>query len=435
MSSETLTTQKNTSRKLLRFSLIVFVVTWAMYILKHIFFGSHQLGDPDRYKESFAFFNKNGFYEASVHGTSLLYNSVIWVFYKLFNNVDAAIITVNILSELIVLFVGLQLLKKIKGTVDRIYFYAIAATYIFITLNIHSYVRTANDTFLAVFIAIIFYILFAKLPTTQKTNLYYIYIGLLLGICTAIRPTSLFLFVIVAVFFGIKFLFQSLQFKNLLSAGFIIGVSCATIISLIHYPSLKEKGTLSFYNKNFEKDVNWIQRNYLGLKKIQEGKEPLHKSAIFNKTPFSEVRTYVQENGEDSLPNSSLKFVQKDPKLYAQVVAYNVVYSVAKFIRYYGCMLVFPLLIFFQKPWFGSQKIAFWLFITYTLLICMLCFTMMEYRWYIGYEILLLMAILASIPLLRKKFKNTVLDVLFTISLLFVAICNIAQTFFISSTY
>ena len=435
MTNESLTIQKTTSRKLLRFSLIVFVVTWMLYIAKRLFFGNHQLGDPDRYKESFAFFMENGFYEASVNGTSLLYNLAILPFYKLFGSVDTAIIIVNVIAEILLLWIGLKLLQKLRGTVDTIYFYTIAAAYVFITLNIHPYVRTANDTFMAVFIGLVFYILFYKLETTQKRLKYFVLIGVLLGMCTAIRPTSLFLFVIVAVFFGIKYILEKRQFKALFIAGFFIGIASLVTISALHFPSIKEKGTLSFYNKNFEKDVNWVQRNYLGLKKIQLGEEPLHKSAIFNKTPFSEVRAYIQENGEDALPSSASEFVQKDPKLYLQVVVYNLVYSTAKFVRYYGFLLLLPLFLLFKKPRFSERKRASWLFITYTILICALCFTMMEYRWYIGYELLLLIAILTTLPLALERFQQKKIDVLFSISLILVATCNLLQTFFISSTY
>ncbi|WP_046755616.1 glycosyltransferase family protein [Kordia jejudonensis] len=435
MSNTDSISQETRSRKILKVALLFFIGSGIIFIAKKLFFGTTTVGDPDRYMESFRFFQEHGFYEASVKGTSLLYNLAASVFYKIFQDVSTAFIVVNILVEILLIYIGFQLLKKIKGTVETIYFYAIIALYVFITLNIHAYVRTANDAFMAVFLVLLYYILFYKLKEATRHTKYYIFIGILLGLCTAIRPTSLFAIVLVTVFFGIKFILQKIQWKSLLHAGFVIGFSFVTIVSILHYPSLKENGTVSFYNKNFDPEVNWVQRNYLGLKKIQEGKEPIHKSAIFNKTPFSEVKAYVQEHGENSLPKSPSEFLKKDPKLYSQVVGYNLVYSFAKFFRYYAFLLLIPLVILFKKPLFSDKKLPSWLFITYTFLICMLCFTMMEYRWFVGYEIILLIAILSSIPLVVQKYRKSTVDMVFSISLALVSVFNIALTFFISSTY
>jgi hypothetical protein len=39
---------------------------------------------------------------------------------------------------------------------------------------------------------------------------------------------------------------------------------------------------LGYESKEPKSGATWIQRNYLGLKKVEQGKEALHRDAIWN---------------------------------------------------------------------------------------------------------------------------------------------------------
>ena len=70
---------------------IVFVITIFIYLLMIVFYhlkSGFKKIDGDNYTEQFISFLENGFYYEVSNGTSILYNLVLYVFYKITNSID-----------------------------------------------------------------------------------------------------------------------------------------------------------------------------------------------------------------------------------------------------------------------------------------------------------------------------------------------------------
>ncbi|WP_143064741.1 hypothetical protein [Hyunsoonleella jejuensis] len=263
----------------------------------------------------------------------------------------------------------------------------------------------------------------------------YFIIGILCGICTLIRPTSQII-IVVALFSVV--LMEFLKKKPILSYSkslLFFLIPLFSIVVVCHYPSIKEKGKLGFYDKNFSSGANWVQRNYLATKKMQAGELPIHKNSIFRATPFSAVNQYLLKNGENSLPKNQKEFLIKDPLLIVQLSVYNLGFLALKYFRFYGFLLIFPFLYLFTKPYLSLRKYPFYVFLFAMVLISTIVLTLMEFRWVIGYDILLCICILVSLKYFNTTSLKSKLPYILNGSLIIVSIFNILLTFFIKSSY
>ncbi len=207
------------------------------------------------------------------------------------------------------------------------------------------------------------------------------------------------------------------------------------ITAILHFPSLKEHGTLSSFDKNpINISANWTQRNYLGLKKIENGEEPLHRDAIWHRTKFDEVVRYINENGENSLPRSFFEVLISDPVIAIKMFGYNVVFSILRSFRFWGFMILVLMLPLFniknlKNSIFDKANLTSNLFIGYMLILSFVCFTFIEFRWFYGYEILIPIAVLSQIKN-QSFFKRDIYkNILFSISLVCITFFNLRSIF------
>lgn len=80
----------------------------------------------------------------------------------------------------------------------------------------------------------------------------------------------------------------------------------------LNLPSFQQNGLISFDNKDSKNQMGmtWVQRQYLSQLYANEGKLP-----EFTHVTWKETYEYVEENGEESLPKTSLKAIFFDLSL------------------------------------------------------------------------------------------------------------------------
>jgi hypothetical protein len=415
--------------------LLLFGLTWVIKIIhSNLNFSPLKVTDPDGYFVSFQYFIDHGYYSIIANGSSYLFNWFNYIFYLLIDNVSISFFITNALSELFLIIIGLKIIRLINTKYNSKYLYVIIAIYIFNTLDLNDYQHSNNDVFQAVFIALIVMYLVKQYLSKSINYKYYFYISLLSVLCTLIRPTSLVVIVMVlSSVIILEYLRNSNSFQVLKSFG-IVAIPIFILISILHYPALREKNTLGFYNKSTDSE-NWVQRNYLATKRIQKGELPLHKNSIFRATKFNKVNDYLAINGENSLPKSQGEFLKKDPILSGIIFSYNIIFTFLKASRYYAFLIVLPLLLLVFKPFRLKEK--FYIYISGIIIgvLSFIPFTLMEYRWYTGYDILFILSIFSAIHYFEKSKYQYILKYSIKSSLIIISIFNVLLTFVIGSSY
>jgi len=377
----------------------VFLVVYLFFDAILIYLSPWQVNNNDKYKELFSSFLANGYYDSVSNGTSILYNVALAFMYRFTQSVDGAFFTVNLLSDFALLVSGTVFCYKIGG--KNKYFYVILSCYLLKVLTIKSYFRASNDSFLGVFISILLYFLIYKIYDSRKKYTTFAIAGLLLSICLAIRVTAFLLFPLVVIAF--LYWIKNSEIDRIIRIKLLAVFAFTAVVFTVafHFPSLATHQKLSYESKEPDMTVNWMQRNYMGLKKIENGQEPMHRDAIWNKTPFEDVRDYVHANGEESLPNSFTKVIARDPVLLFKMTVYNIVSSLGEFLRFWVFLLLLPLISWFRGRLFTRENLPMVLFAVYLVALSTVCFSFIEFRWFIGYEVLIPVSILLILNNLR----------------------------------
>jgi hypothetical protein len=134
--------------------------------------------------------------------------------------------------------------------------------------------------FLGVFVLGLLYVGLVRFKSPSLKD--FAAMGLLLGLAFGTRITAVYLIPLVAILIWHWWRQNSLEPKyKIAKVGFMALIFVITTL-LFHYPSLIEKQKLGYESKEPKSGATWIQRNYLGLKKVEQGKEALHRDAIWN---------------------------------------------------------------------------------------------------------------------------------------------------------
>lgn len=416
-----------------KFLLIIYIFSTINYILLiglNNFSFPFRLNRNDGYHLLFTDWISKSYYENVVEGTSILYNIFLKGIYNVVGNTDFSFVILNLISQLFILVIGIHILLKLKYKVKSLQFLIIITLYILYTLNLKSYHNSSNDTFLGVFVILIIYLITFKLNKEVKSKVF-IYVAVLLSFSFSIRITAIFLLPLISVYFYTWFKTSNLTLLHKLRYLSIFFLSFLFVLTAFHYPSIINNKKLSYEIKDpINLNLNWTQRNYLGLKKIELGKEQLHRDAIWKYTKFEEVKKYVEINGENSLPKSMSEFILKDPILYLKISTYNVLNSLIRFIRFWGFLFLFTLypLFYFRKNKASHKLLSSVSFIILIFLISFSCLTFIEFRWFFGYEILIPMGVLSFLNFNELKNKLN-MNAIFASSLILVTLFNFRSIF------
>lgn len=411
---------------------ITFVFTILVYA--SLIFVKHyqrflKLNDGDNFLRLFNRFLEIGFYKSSVEGTSILYNLALYAVNKFTQHIETSFIVLGILTQIFLIVFSYFFMKKIANGTSNLYITSVIVLYLLYLLVTPSYVNTYNDTFMAIFISLLLYMLIYVLPKNMYRLQIYILIGVVYALALSVRPTAILFAPLLIIALFANFYKSKIGGRFMVKYSITLIVALCSVCFILHYPSLKENKKLSFYNKvPSEIKENWIQRNYLGLKKIEQGKLKPNRDAIWVHTKFSKVRAYLKTHGADSLPKNIIEVVQRDPLLVIKLAVYNILFSILRFFRFWGFLIVALIIPFIKKTVKFEFKIIHLppiLFLTFFLIICTVAFTFTEYRWFVGYEILIPLTLIIyekQHEIVQKlKFKN----LWYSMSFIVVALFNI----------
>jgi hypothetical protein len=395
------------------------IVTSLLLIIENKHFITLDAYDNDEYGAAFLNYWRLGWYKGCVEGYGILYNEFIGFFYRFTSNIYNSFFAANLISQVLCAIISLKLLSKYKHKISSFEYYTILVLSIFQLLNTKGYDASYDDSFLSVFIALITYILFTRINTILTERKSLIWLGILLAICLSIRPTTAFLFFSLTIIFMILMLKEQLNIKKtVLNFSFLI-IPFVVLTGVLHFPSLKEKGKLSFYDKNSKVGANWNQRNYHALKQIQSGKAPKKKDVFWDKKRWEEVDELLLKNGKNSIPNNIFKTFTSDPIIVSIITIYNILFTLFWNIRNYGILILLPFIAMFKRPIFDYNKLPFLMFMLVCFIVSFVSLTFMEIRWFSGYLILVPIGIILAISEIKNlnilKYWNIIF--LFSISL------------------
>ena len=413
--------------KLLKTSVLIFssIVSLILIIKNNSVIFNCKADNSDNFFQAFQDFRQLGWYNGCAAGYGLLYNSFANFFFGITNSVEKSFFLVNLFSQILILEILIKTLLFFKNKLDKFYFYAIAILTITQIINLKSYYGAYNDTFLAIFISAIIYLITTKLlyEFTNKRN--FLLLGILFAIALSIRESTLV--IILATILIIIFL----KFSEKISWT-IIGKNMVYLLipfllltAILHYPSLKENGKLCFYDKNPKTGANWTQRNYLGLKKIQNRELPANRDAIWKQTKFAVVNDYLIINGANSLPRNLFQVITKDPLLLLEISVYNIIYLLLYSFRFYGILLFFFIYLALKKPLLKKENVMLFATLFIYLFWSFVCFTFVETRWLTGYEFLIPAIFFSYFDNKSSKFSTINMNYVVALSLLIVSLLNI----------
>lgn len=359
--------------------------------------------DGDVYMELFQRFISNGAYSEIEKGTSVMYNFALYPIYLLVGDVKETFIIFNSLCIILTIILGVYLLYKISIRFDiHIYFtYFLCSIYIFYIISQKFINILANDdSFMGLLYLIIIYFSIKNIESPK--HYYFSVIGFILGLCLGTREIAILFF----PFILYMIYYSNAKAKNLIY--FLIPLVFTILI--IHFPSIIAGNGLSFYNKNPE-DVNWIQKNHLAISEIEKstGIFNIKPWSIWKANTFDDVREYLKQNGENSLPKSFLDVVFNHPMQLIKMTLFNLLFLFKYYFKTIGGFILIPLIFLFRKNFFLLP------FLYFCFIFCFVAYSHVELRWLSGIEIMLFISILTGCQYLKLSNNKLLLIIIIAI--------------------
>ena len=359
--------------------------------------------DGDLYMELFQRFISNGAYFEIEKGTSVMYNFALYPIYLLVGDVKETFIIFNSLCIVLTIILGVYLLYKISIRFDiHIYFtYFLCSIYIFYIISQKFINILANDdSFMGLLYLIIIYFSIKNIESPK--HYYFSVIGFILGLCLGTREIAIlfFPFVLYMIFYS------NAKVKNLIY--FVIPLIFTILI--IHFPSIIAGNGLSFYNKNPE-DVNWIQKNHLAITEIEKstGIFNIKPWSIWRANTFDDVREYLKQNGENSLPKSFLDVVFNHPMQLIKMTLFNLLFLFKFYFKAIGGFILIPLIFLFRKNFFLLP------FLYFCFIFCFVAYSHVELRWLSGIEMMFFISVLTGCRYLKLSNNKLLLIIIIAI--------------------
>ena len=359
--------------------------------------------DGDLYMELFQRFISNGAYFEIEKGTSVMYNFALYPIYLLVGDVKETFIIFNSLCIILTIILGVYLLYKISIRLDiNIFFtYLLCSIYIFYIISQKFINILANDdSFMGLLYLII--IFFSIKNIESPKHYYFSIIGFILGLCLGTREIAILFF----PFILYMIYYSNAKAKNLIY--FLIPLVFTILI--IHFPSIIAGNGLSFYNKNPE-DVNWIQKNHLAITEIEKstGIFNIRPWSIWRANTFDDVREYLKQNGENSLPKSFLDVVFNHPMQLIKMTLFNLLFLFKYYFKTIGGFILIPLIFLFRKNFFLLP------FLYFCFIFCFVAYSHVELRWLSGIEIMLFISIFTGCQYLKLSNNKLLLIIIIAI--------------------
>lgn len=284
-------------------------------------------------------------------------------------------------------------------------------THLLFYLSSGSFLLGTNDNLLFCLLTVFFTEVFLVLVKNQKRIPLYALVSVITALFTrqmAVIYLPVILAGLILVYFRKKIYWKEYQ-AIIVSSLFWFG---------LNLPSIQANGFISFDNKDTDSQLGmtWVQRQYLSQLSANAGKIPQ-----FSHVTWEETYKYVQENGQESLPRTTLEALVFDPILTFQEFIMDFGYMIYSGFRQCGLAVFFPILgiwLFFKS---GNKGIGY-LSMSQLFLMLAISFIIISYieiRWLAPLFIMGLIGLQESI---RSKLAPVQLDfinqlILFALSL------------------
>lgn len=377
----------------------VFVFSVLYFLLAAVrFIGSPVEGDEFIFISDLQFVRQHGFWAASAHPVSLPYMLFVYPL----SCVLSPIVALRVLSICVIAFLLYYVLKIRKLNTDVIIYFL----FYFGTANF--FFKGLNDVVFIAGMVVFFIETMLYLDDKKNCNLEF---GLL-GLAIAFFTRGIVLLYSVPILIGCYLIFRSGWRPNL--KKFIPVFLFTALLLTLNIPGIQQNEKLSYENKvpRSVKNANWIQLQYLAQLQVNQGAIP-----NYSYPTWAEVDEYLEVNGQESLPSTTLGSLAMDPELtiieFFKDLADSIVFST----RLIGFMLFFCFFYFFRGYILRNES---WdqLFIPGSLILILgivsfLIISFIEPRWYAS--ILLPATVFFAEQAPKEKYSHSLLTANFSV--------------------
>ena len=201
----------------------------------------------------------------------------------------------------------------------------------------------------------------------------------LTALIIAFFTRQLFLVYLPVLFLGLYILYKSeykFSVKTFFPLGFVI------LFVILNIPSIAKNGSLSYDKKSPPEGlgVTWSQRQYLAQLMVNKG-----ELANFQHPSWDQTKAYLENNGNESLPDGILNGITYDWQLTIKEFFKDLGYSFLYSFRSLGLMLLITLG-YWIRQLNKNRKIEFSYFVPITTLLMLMIFSFIiisyvELRW------------------------------------------------------
>ena len=388
---------------------------------KNVFCYANPIKDEIGFVNEFHFFLVNGWYNSVKNGTSPIFNLFGKFFHLFVNNELFCLKYLSLFSWISLVFIWTYFIYK-QVKLKKTYILFVFVLLINISLVRNVYFGAVDDPLFIVFISLTFIYLYKSI--NSKNNYYYSFlIGFFYALALSTRP--LFIFYLLGLVLIIIYLLylKSINIKNL----FIICFTFFIVVSIIHFPSLKEKNKLSFHNKDFNKiNVTYTEINYLGLLRNNDRLIYGRKQSL--KPKADEILKYRLLNPKKILPKTTIASITYNYSITFRNFLGLFIIQIQSFVRQLGLTYVFfiiytlHLLFNIKKNKFNLFYLPFIFYLCFAICLCIIPVVFMEFRWFMMFTILI--PVFFIIFNNSYKLKYPILETAFYINTIIIGIAN-----------
>lgn len=361
-------------------------------------------GDENGFLAMFNFYLENGYSEALAEGNSILFNLVSSFINLFVSNPLISLRTTSFLFGISTMYLVVKIQKKFFPFQNKSYRSLAWITSMNVLIVSSIIFLGINDTILYFLTALFFYF-FLHLTQNKKALKYYIYIGIVYGLMLITRKFGIIyllpIMVVLLLFFGN----ERPQWNYMLKGMSFLFLSTIIIVLTANLTNLTQGKGLSFHEKKLDPEINWVQLQYLSAVKNSQGELPYGKHVS-----IEDVKQYLKENGEDSLPeNSMTSSMFFDLGFTIKQFFKNIAIQLVPITRLTGLLLGLIVLTFIFnlksriKLSFPNKQYILLFSTAYILTLCFIVISYVEPRWYISVLVLMPLPI---VKMLEKSIEN-----------------------------
>lgn len=365
---------------------VIFVI---LIFLRNYLFITSPIFDRDRYVVLFNDYIKLGFYNAVSNGTSILFNLWNHLLFYIFPDTDIVFKLTNYISVIVTIVFGILILNKknLKLKLEtKLLFGIMFSCFMLDSIQI---AWTNNDLFLTSFVMVLYWLLIGGNEFKYKGCA----IGVVYAFMFSIRAFSILLLPILLYLMYYQKLFK---FKSIL--GLLI--CFITVLLGFNYPSLLENGSLSFYDKN-KNTYNVL--NTLSTLDMFRGNTKINwfMRDIYNQSWSDEKIKFLTEKYKvESYSTNGISFMLNYPLEYFKLMLLNCFYLMRFFFKRYAFLILLPIYYLIMdiksKNYLKNKNTLLISFLIGILSLLSILYCVIEFRWLVTFEFLLVIAIAIS---------------------------------------